>query len=172
MNIVVETERENQAEIREAWARHAPALTKWAYQCLYSRDNAYPAWIKELDDWRCVHKDLTEDVLRNHFHGTRTIGTYTLGRDNKCLYVGWDIDHHDGDPGDPAANWRYARILCRWLTRMGAKPAPGGLQRVGRLPRLAAVRRTHPWSGRPLGRQLARASLPCRHPCRGVPQAA
>ena len=122
MNIVVETERKKQGKIQEAWARHTPALTKWAYQSLYARDNAYPVWVKEVDDWRCVHTDLTEDVFQNHFHGRTTIGTYTLGPDSKCLYIGWDIDHHDGDLGDPAANWRYARILCHRLTRMGASP--------------------------------------------------
>ena len=121
MNII-ENDQRISGRIREAWAEHAAELTKWACRCLYVRDNAYPAWVKEVNDWRCVHKDLTEDVFRNHFHGTTTIGTYTLGRDSKCLYVGWDIDHHDGDPGDPAANWRYARILFRWLTRMGANP--------------------------------------------------
>ena len=122
MSIVVQTERENQANVREAWAKHAAELTRWAYECLYARDSAYPAWVKESGDWRCVHTDVTEDVFRNHFHGTTAIGTYTLGRDSKCLYVGWDIDHHDGDPGDPEANCRYARLLCRWLVRMGANP--------------------------------------------------
>ena len=122
MDIVVESERKHQADIREAWTVHAAELTKWAYQSLYARDNAYPAWVKEVNDWRCVHTDLTGDVFQNHFHGATTIGTYTLGRDSKCLYVGWDIDHHDGDPGDPKANWRYACILCRRLTRIGANP--------------------------------------------------
>jgi hypothetical protein len=122
MNIIVNTEQKNQEKIRAAWARHAAELTRWAYKHLYARDSAYPVWVKEINDWRCVHEDVTEDVFRDHFHGITTIGVYTLGLDSKCLYVGWDIDHHDGDPGDPAANWRYACILCLWLARMGANP--------------------------------------------------
>jgi hypothetical protein len=105
-----------------AWADHSDELTRWAYTSLYARDDAYPAWSKRTNDWRCVHEDLTKAVARDHFHGRQTIGTYTLGRDSTCLWVGWDIDRHDGDPGDPEANRRYAFMLFKRLVRMGANP--------------------------------------------------
>ena len=170
MNIVVQDQK-NQEKIRAAWAEHAAELTRWAYKCLYARDSAYPVWVKDINDWRCVHEDLTADVLRSHFFGTTTIGIYTLGLDSKCLYVGWDIDHHDGDPGDPAANWRYACILCLWLARMGANPLLEDSNGSGGYHIWLRFSRAHSELGCPFGRQLARASLPGWHPRRGVPQA-
>ena len=88
-------QRRNQGVVQ-----HSDELTRWAYTSLYARDDAYPAWSKKTGDWRCVHEDLTEAVARDHFHGRQTIGTYPpLGRDGRCLWVGWDIDRHDGEPG-------------------------------------------------------------------------
>jgi hypothetical protein len=130
MGIIADQERKKRAngEARSdngqiaAWADHSDELTRWAYGRLFARDDAYPAWSKKTNDWRCVHEDLTDAVVRDHFHGRQTVGTYTLGRDNRCLWVGWDIDRHDGDPGDPEANRRYAFMLSRRLVRMGANP--------------------------------------------------
>ena len=128
MGIIVDQERkkeEKNGEVKSnngqigAWFEHAHELTKWACSSLFARDDAYPQW---FNGWKCVHKDLTEAVVRDHFHGNHTIGVYTLGRDNTCRWIGWDIDHHDGDPGDPAANWRYAQLLVWQLERMGACP--------------------------------------------------
>jgi hypothetical protein len=129
MNIV-ENDQRISGRIREAWAEHAPELTKWAYRSLYPRDDTYPWWnvnARNKDGeiepgWRRKFAELNGDDLLRHFKGQGTIGTYTLGRDNHCLYVGVDIDAHDGQPADPEANLAYAMRLYERLEGFGARP--------------------------------------------------
>jgi len=111
MDIVAKPEGKKQAEAREAWARHAEELTKWAYQSLYARNDTYPYWREDAEPkpgWRRKFEGLGGDELMRHFKGLGTIGTYTLGRDNRCKYVGVDIDAHEGQEADPHVNLAFA----------------------------------------------------------------
>ena len=119
--------------------------------------------------WRCVHEDLTGDLLADHFRGNVTIGSYTLGPEGSAKYVGIDIDKHlDGnrrrrqEPGirpEPLrATRRDGRTLC-W-----------NLQRQGRLSRLAVVRGAAVRDDRALDSRVAEEGSPRSRRDRGVPQ--
>jgi hypothetical protein len=65
---------------------------------------------------------LSLEVLERHFRGDDpgdVVGVHATSADGTCRAIGWDIDAHDGDGRDPAANWRAAEQWYLRLTSQG-----------------------------------------------------
>lgn len=89
-----------------------------AWEGLANRTGAYggyqssgkPTTRKEeyAGSWRPLHEALTY-----HFAAEGSIGLHSTSPDNRCKWLAWDLDSHDGNGGD--ANMVAALEICKRL---------------------------------------------------------
>lgn len=94
-----------------------------AWASLANRTDAYGGYIgagpttqKEeyTGSWRPLHKALTY-----HFAGEEPIGLHSTSVDNRCKWIAWDLDNHDGSDGEAGDNMAAALIICQRLKEGG-----------------------------------------------------
>ncbi len=114
------------SDIANVWKNAAPTLAEWAFSQLVNRTDRYGVYDEEgpknFPKSGTVPGALTVQRLTQHFAGTareHTVGLHSLGTDSMGRWAAWDIDAHDGQPCDPAANERYAKFLYAKLTALG-----------------------------------------------------
>lgn len=107
------------------WQKHAANLTRWTFERLVVRDDAYGGYyVKDGQVRRCKKEGpLTQEIIANHFGLTSlesVIGLYTTSLDDQCKSLTIDLDRHDGEPGDLVdKNLRLALHQYRVLEDLG-----------------------------------------------------
>jgi hypothetical protein len=107
----------------EPWHRRAPELTMWTVDRVvvnWKRHGKY-----KPDGRTSTAYELTEGIIGRHFRATErdhvrgVHSTAIINGKSVCRWCGWDIDSHDGDKSNPAANLIYALVLYRRLAALG-----------------------------------------------------
>ncbi len=120
----------------EGWGLDATALAAWVDTHLVNRRDAYGGYYcKDGATHTTTRKDTDRDgpltlaILTRHFRAAGTgdvVGLHSTFRDEagECWsrWVGFDVDLHDDQAGDPEANWRFTRALYDAARGLGFTP--------------------------------------------------
>lgn len=128
------------------WMASAPDLARWTMANLVNRDDVHGLYCPWTDSRGQSHTTMTapakprrgrerldEATLERHFRGERhaIVGLHTtsaaaargaLNTGRTSRWLAFDIDAHEGQDADPAANWAATSRLAARLRELGAVP--------------------------------------------------
>lgn len=99
------------------WEKRIPELTHLVSTAFVNRSDRYGAY--RAKGGAFTDKVLTDDSIKAHFAGERTIGLLSTSADRTCYWLAVDLDNHEEDPEQAAENFDEALSFQNRLQKIG-----------------------------------------------------
>lgn len=101
---------------QKVWQSHCKALAAPAWERFAVKRDRHGIY-SPAGGARWGYTELTKDELAAHFAGEVTIGCGATSRDDKCLWVAWDMDNHVSDIATNV-NHDFAIVIMKRLAEI------------------------------------------------------